>query len=406
MSKISAWMGKSLAFLVVFMAVFSVLGSAAVAEDTADWIVSSHLDRYFQIPQTARVVGMGGSSWVTSSDISSIAGNPAGLGFVTRPELGLTYSHGWYTGDEQVPSFLVNKAPGFDDVGAKAKKNAGGLQLICPCCRSCCSSCGVGGGCNVCGGSGSCWSGGRGVLGFDGWYDDTGFSDFGGTDGNRYRLTAAYGYALNDCFSLGYSLSYFNDDISSNHWDYTLDDGLRHSAGAQLRLGDCGVLGLNSYFAYGNPEVSSPGLGTDEGDLDSWGIELGYACQVLPQTLFATSIDYTEDQFDGVFYAMDQEELRNIDEEISGWGFHLGVEQNYNDMFLPRLGYRYQDWDYSNETQGEFFHGSEDYVSSYHAISTGIGWIYNENLTLDYGVEYRFLGDGDVNNTITAKFHF
>jgi opacity protein-like surface antigen len=205
---------------------------------------------------------------------------------------------------------------------------------------------------------------------------------------------------------LGYSLSYFNDDVSNQYSDYTLDDGLRHSAGAQLRLGECGVLGLNSYFAYGSPEVSSPGLGSDEGDLDSWGVELGYACQVLPQTLFATSIDYTENQSDGVFYALDQEELRNIDEEISGWGFHLGVEQNYNDMFLPRLGYRYQNWDYSNETRGEFFHGSEDYVSSYHAISTGIGWIYNENLTLDYGVEYRLVGDGDVNNTITARFHF
>ncbi|NUP91349.1 MAG: hypothetical protein HUU36_00690, partial [Candidatus Omnitrophica bacterium] len=64
------------------------------------------------------------------------------------------------------------------------------------------------------------------------------------------------------------------------------------------------------------------------------------------------------------------------------------------------------DYSYDSHQVGQYFRGRDDFESNYHAVSTGIGWAYNKCLTLDYGMEYRFIGDGDLNNTVTARFHF
>ncbi len=361
------------------------------ADEVEDWMIESRLDRYYDLPKTARVVGMGGASWVTSNDISSVFGNPAGLGFATGPELGITYSHDEYSGrDSSFAPFIGGNTGGTKAAGnpifcnAEGRKNQGGLQLVLPG-----------------GAGGSC-----GVFGFGAWVDDTNFDDCDDTDAQRYRFNAGYGLKLNDCLSLGYSLTYFNDDVEDRYSDYNLDDGFRHDIGLQLRPGPGCTFGLRTFYAHGNPDTDITTLGSDEGDLDSWGVEFGYSWQVLPCTLLAASVDYQDREYDGIIYAPDQDEIRSFDEEIKGWGFHVGLEQNYRDCLFPRLGYRYQTNDYDSHQVGQYFRGRDDFESNYHAVSTGIGWAYNKCLTLDYGMEYRFIGDGDLNNTVTARFHF
>ncbi len=356
------------------------------ADDIEDWIVESRLDRYYDLPMTARVVGMGGASWVTSNDISSIFGNPAGLGFVLGPEVGITYSHDEYSGEdfsyESIVHDLVGKSAG-DPIyrDSKARKNMGGLQLVLP-----------------------CYS--QGVFGFGLWVDDTNFSDIEGTDAERFILNAGYGYKVNDCLSIGYSLNYFNDDVE-DHWsDYELEDGFRHNFGLQLRPCQGVTFGAMTYFAHGNPDTSIDHLGSDENDLDAWGVEFGYSWQVLPCTLLAASVDYQDRDGNGIVYAPNQDEIQTFDEEIKGWGFHVGLEQNYRNCLFPRLGYRYQTNDYEASQYGMFFRDHSDFDYDYHAFSWGIGWAYNCNLSLDYAMEYRFVNDGDINNTVTARFHF
>jgi long-subunit fatty acid transport protein len=372
-----------------------VLGQAAWSDDFEDYIVQSRLDRYYDLPQTARVLGMGGASLVTSSDISSVFGNPAGLGFVKRPEVGLNYSNEWADGDEIIPFFGTtpgNKAlPDGTPHRVRKNKNQGGLQLVLPCYA-------------------------KGVFGLGAWFDDTDYSDYKNSDAERWRLNAGYGYAVNDCFSFGYSLTYFHDKADDDFTDYKLDDGFRHTFGLQLRPNQCSAFGASAYFAEGHPQTrirrvedpNTPGPfpDNDTGDLDSWGVEFGYSWQVLERTLLAASVDYQEHSFDGTAYAPDQDEVRRTNEDIKGWGFHAGVEQNYFNCMLARLGYRYQTNEYTNSTRGQFFQGRDDFDSNYHAISGGFGWNFSPCLTLDYGVEYRFVGSGDLNNTITARFHF
>ncbi len=356
------------------------------ADEIEEWIVESRLDRYYDLPKTARVVGMGGASLVTSSDISSVFGNPAGLGFVVGPEVGITYSHDEFSGtDFSYEPFNYqdpDKAAG-DPIyrGSKARKNMGGLQLVLP-----------------------CYS--RGVFGFGLWVDDADYSDIEDTDARRYILNAGYGYKVNDCLSIGYSLNYFNDDLDDDWGDYELEDGFRHNFGLQLRPCQGMTFGASTYFAHGNPETSISHFGSDEDDLDAWGVEFGYSWQVLPCTLLAASVDYQDRDGSGMIYAPNQDEVQRFNEDIKGWGFHVGMEQNYRDCLFPRLGYRYQTNDYDYSQYGEYFRDNGSFDANYHAVSWGLGWAYNCNLSLDYAMEYRFIGDGDINNTVTARFHF
>jgi opacity protein-like surface antigen len=382
-----------LAVETVFLLAFSLVAAVcfvqpvfAGQDDIEDWIIQSRLDRYYRLPDTARVLGMGGSSRVTSTDIASVFGNPAGLGFISRPELGLNYSHDWDSGEEYAPGFFDTTEPDKALGSAvpqkvKSHKNQGGLQLVLPC-----FSCGV--------------------FGFGGWVEDKDYNDFRDSEANRYLLNAGYGYKVNDCFSFGYSLTYFNDEVDDFYADYDLEDGFRHTFGLMLKPCPNAVFGVSTFFAHGNPDVKVPGLGTRSGDLDSYGVEFGYSWQVLERTLLAASVDYTINEYDGSIYDPFQDEFQSSDEQIKGWGFHVGLEQNYFDCLLARVGYRYQTNDYENHLRGEFFRDDQDYDANYHAISTGLGWVYNPSLTIDYGVEYRFIGDGDVNNTVTARFHF
>lgn len=356
------------------------------ADEVEDWIVESHLDRYYDLPQTARVVGMGGASSVTSNDISAVSGNPAGLGFAAGPEVGITYSHDEFSGTDMSFEPLVPAVPGkaagdpiFDD--STSRSNLGGLQLVLP-----------------------CYS--QGVFGFGLWMDNTDYNDIEDTEADRYILNAGYGYKINDCFSIGYSLSYFNDEVDDDWSDYDLEDGFRHTFGLQMRPCQGMAFGASTYFGHGNPDTSVDLLGSDEGDLDAWGVEFGYSWQVLPCTLLATSVDYQEHEYDGIIYAPDQDEIRDYNESIDGWGFHVGLEQNYRDCLFPRLGYRYQMNDFDSSQRGLYYRGEDEFDSNYHAVAGGIGWAYNCNLSLDYAMEYRFIGDGDINNTVTARFHF
>lgn len=386
--------GHERAFVLGFIGLICLvtLGSGGVAwgDDYEEWLVESRVDRYYDLPQTAREVGMAGAVGVTAADISSVYNNPAGLGFVKGPEVGLNYSHDELSGEDvdfidlPGPNTFPEKAIGGPfRRKVNGRKDQGGLQLVLP-----------------------CYS--KGVFGFGGWYDDTDIGNNRDGEAERWRVNGGYGYAINDCMSIGYSLTYFNDEVDDDFSDYELDNGFRHTFGLQMRpcASPACVFGLSGYFAHGKPEVDTATIGSEEGDLDSWGLELGYSWQVLERTLLAASVDYNNHTFDGPTYDPIQDEFFNNNEDIDGWGFRVGVEQNYFNCLLARLGYRYQTWDYENRIRGTFFRNDQDFDTEYHAISTGIGWVYNPNLTLDYGLEYRFIGDGDLTNTVSARFHF
>jgi len=399
-------LASNIAFLVVLLLVsttcFLCIPTAnsqglGITQDEQDFLIGSRKARYFDHPHTARSLGMGRSTRSTTGNVTSLFGNPAGLGWITGPELALTYSHDEISGKEQVPmqdEFLL-AADGFNDEDIDEEFDYTGLQLACP-----------------------AWAG-SGILSVGGYYDESETSGLLNTHSHRYRLAAGYAIPINACWTAGYALSYFNDEVHNDFSDYDMDNGFRHSFGLQYHPCSTVAFGVHGFFADGDTDLDSDDAtfiveGADEGDLESWGIETGLEWSCRPTTVVALAFDYTEYEFDGGKYVpmggANASEIRSYEEDIDTWGLHVGVEEKINECLFARVGYRYEENDFESTERGRFF-GSvipemRDLDSDYHAVSGGLGFLWKENLTLDYGIEYRWVGDGDLTNTVTARFHF
>jgi len=336
------------------------------ADDAKDYFIQSAQRRHFDLPQDARAVGMGGSSVPTTADVSSLLGNPAGLGWLEKYELSLSYRYDGLSGDEYPPP-----ATSIDDA-----LHTEILQLAIPLCE-----------------------GELGVLGLGGTLYQSDIDDAVDTDKDGFTLHLAYAKSLCDTWSLGYALSYYNDEEDSNFADYEMDFGLSNRLGVQFRPSECVLLGLDGFYAFG--DTDSDVFGNQDGDRDSWGLNLGVSYQILERTLLAASVDYTDYDVDGHIRNAAVGINQNVDEDGRGWGTHLGAEQGLTDWLALRGGYRYKDNDYDFRAMKPLS-GS----ANYHALSTGAGFKIGENMGIDYGFEYRFVGDGDLTQTVTAKYKF
>jgi opacity protein-like surface antigen len=351
-----------------------ILSPATWADDVEDFFIQHNLKRYFDFPQDARTLALGGSNVATSADLSSVFGNPAGLGWIDACGLSLTYTQDEISGDEYL---YPQGYSGFS--GVEEDFDIGTARLVLP-----------------------IRFGGTLGLGWSGWDSDV--SDSKGTDTEKQIFQAGYGLKLNPCMSLGYSFSYYEDEVDTNCYDYEMDAGYRHTFGLQCRPNSCMTMGLSGFFAYGDAEMDQLVIGSQNGDRTSWGLELGNSWQICERTLFTTSIDYTEYDLEADVVNHNLQLFQNADEGGEAWGYHAGVEQRCCNWMVARAGYHYIDNEYDFNDGGVVSSLDED--ADYHAVSTGLGFDVRKNLTLDYGFQYRFIGDGDMTNTVTATFHF
>ncbi len=351
-----------------------ILAPASWGDDVEDFFIQHNQSRYFDFPQDARTLALGGSNLATSADLSSVFGNPAGLGFIDGCGLSLTYSHNEISGEE----YLMDPGiPNFS--GIEEDYDVGTVRLALP-----------------------IRVGGTLGLGWSGWDSDVDDSHNTSTEKDIFHI--GYGARLNECMSFGYSLSYFRDELDAACGDYDMDDGYRHTFGLQCRTNSCMVVGLSGFFASGDAESDFLVFGPQDADRDSWGLELGSSWQVFERTLFTTSVDYTEYDLDANMVNHNLQLNQNVDEGGESWGFHAGVEQRCCGWLVARAGYHYRDNEYDFNDSGVASSLSES--ADYHALSTGLGFDIRKNLTLDYGFQYRFIGDGDITNTVSATFHF
>ncbi len=67
-------------------------------------------------------------------------------------------------------------------------------------------------------------------------------------------------------------------------------------------------------------------------------------------------------------------------------------------------GYRYRNNDYDFHDAGAASHLSGN--ADFHAASTGLGYSFNEHVRLNYGFEYRWIGDGDMTHAVSLDLLF
>lgn len=342
-----------------------LLAGSVMAEGREDFYTQTNQQRYFNMAENARTFGMAGSSVPTSSDSSSVAGNPAGLGFMKDAEVSATYYRDTISG---------NDAADYGDV--ETDIDGGHVLAAVPLAPTL-------DGTPKYGTLGLGWSGAKGEA-----------DDVANSDGKGYSLTVAYGKDLSDSLALGYSAAFvhkkFTAHSATTDFSSKMDNGVVQTVGLQKKLSSATTLGVDTNFGFGTyeSEATSGGnvaQGEDE-DIHSWGAEVGVG-HTMGATTLAGAIDYETYQSD-------------IGDDSYAWGIRTGLEQAFTDWLKGRIGYRYQaNFDYDA--------GFGNDNAKYNAVSLGAGVKLMKNLFADYGTEYRWVGDGsDWTHTVTLSVPF
>lgn len=357
-------------------------GNMSRADDVTDLYFQQSIERYFEYPQNARTFGMAGSSVPTSRDSSSVIGNPAGLAAMRGGEVSGSYGFSRLSGNE-FPT----------DVGVEQRTNAGQGMIAFPIVPRLNDR-------SEYGNFGLAWSTESGD-----WHDDS-FD----TEMERTTVTAAYAVPISDTVNLGYSLGWFDDRFQSHAvFDYPMGNGLRHTLGAQWQQSRDTQVGAALLVGHGRHHaLFGPGIKGDS-DMLQVGADVGVE-QRMERWLVAVRANYSHLSSDGEVVSSIPQNVVGGDENGNIFGLAAGLEYQIDRNITVRGGYRLAGLDSYRYNRVELndLNGS----AYYNAWTLGAGWsfpVHSDYVTevdLDYGVEYRDVGDHDWQHVITASIPF
>lgn len=371
--------------------VVAVNVGTTLADGRDDLYFQQGKQRYFNQPQNARSFGMAGSTMQTSSDSSNVVSNPAGLGFMQRGDASVTYSHDTISGNENAT---------YDRV--EQRENGGQVLLAGP----------LGPYANDLpeyGNFGIGWSG----------YDSNVHNDPYNASTDGYRLTLAYAKAISETTSIGYSLAYFNDEYTSNLYNYSMTNGFRNTIGIVNKASSDLTIGASAFWGFGKHDIdliSANGASSSAGnsDSDEFGLSLGAGYQAAEGTLVSTGLDYEYYDSKGDLKSGNNPAVvYGGDEKAHVLNARVGVEQTVTDTFKVRGGYMYGgnlSYDYKDRSELRNLDGNS---AKYNGWSAGAGLslpigkeYYVEAVNVDYGVQFRPLGHDDWQHVVTVSAPF
>jgi long-subunit fatty acid transport protein len=363
--------------------VVGIFPGVANADDTTDLYFQVATERYYNTQQNARTFGMAGSSVPTTSDSSSIVGNPAGLGFMRGGEFSGTYSYDQISGDEFPTGVSVdqNSNIGSTLLAIPLQETPDGLPTF--------GNLGIG------------WSGVDSR-----WEDDT-----FGTLAQKTQVFATYAYAIDTDLSLGYNLTWTDDKFQSRDIsNYTMGDGFKHTLGAQWKAAAETVIGAAIFFGHGTHHaLFGPGIRKDS-DTNLFGFDIGVSHDLTEELLLTAAAGYSNLDTDGNVKESIPANVVGGSEEGDTYDFRIGAEYAVAEATDLRAGYRFaglDSYDYSREELDPL-----DGSANYNALSLGIGQKFStgdpfiQSINLDYGVEVRFIGDTDWQHVVTVSIPY
>jgi hypothetical protein len=375
---------KILGKVVAVSCVSVAAASLGYADEKAhDFYFQQNQQRFIAQPQDARMFGMAGSTALTAANSLSTVNNPGGLGLMQYGDVSAAYGYNEITG---------NSYPGGARV--KDKQNSGQVYGALP----------VG---PVKGGLPD-----YGNVGF-GWYGRTGdwTQDPQNTDSGTYQVSGGYGKAISDTAAIGYSLTYQHDSVDADGYKYDSAESFLHNVGIQVRDSKDLTLGGSVTFGHGSHDLEPRAgvAGTDSVDQFSFGVG-GAAEYMMDSTSLGFGVDYTYYDNSGT----------NELVSASPWGgdstghamnVRVGIEERLNEWFAVRGGYRYAsnfDWDYKRVGLDPL-----DGSAKFNAwtVGAGLNFGFDEGdfiraLMIDYGVEYRDVGNNDWQHLVSVAAPF
>lgn len=381
MNRLSLCVGRVALLSAVVVAVNT---GTAFADGRDDLYFQQAKQRYFNQPQNARSFGQAGATLQTSSDSSNVVSNPAGLGFMKRGDLSLTYGRDIVSGNE-------NKT--YQDV--EQRENGGQVLLAGPLGPY----------------ADDLPEYGTFGLGWSGYDSDVARDPFDATS-NGYRVTLAYGKAISESTSIGYSLAYFNDLYKNSLTKNDMTNGFRNTIGVVHKAADDLTLGASAFWGFGDRDVDVSGVNLGDSNQDQYGVGLGASYVVAEGTTLSTGLDYEYYDSSGPIAQADTAVVFGGDESGHVMNARIGVEQEVTDWFRARAGYMYGGNLSYNFKRAEL-DNLDGNSAKYNGWSAGAGLnlpigkeYFVEAINLDYGVQYRPLGHNDWQHVVTVSAPF
>ena len=351
--------------------------SAAHANPQQQYYISQALGRYFQLPIDARTLSVSsGDGLLCRGSVCNYL-NPAGLGFSRRNELGITISDRSIGGDDFTNADQIEQSEGSGYiVGAFP---LGDSEHSSP-------------------------EYGSLGLGFSRYQGDTDDPINSTPDG--HRRTFAYGYAPTEQFSLGYSFTFFDDQLKSDLADIHSHSRFLHLFGLQTELG-------NGYSLGGVFQ-----LGIGQSDTEDF-VFRSDGLSKLRQYTYSLSLKKTWERTNLSIFSdfTDLHSRGNLDQASSAvviggseqgqiFNFSLGSETRVIDQLYARFG--------SRVFSGHYKFLRPDLMNlsgnlNGYGFSTGMGYDFDidcNNLKVDYGVEYLTVARGEWQHILSLAFLF
>ncbi len=374
------------AALLTSLAIAMSIHQAHADDKQRDFYFQEQQQRFVEQPYDARMLGMSGSTNLTTANALATAQNPGGLGLMRYGDLSASYSFNEITGHEY-PS----------GSNAKDKQNIGQVYGATPINPT----------------ADGLPDGGNFGLGWWGRSGDWTY-DPDNTDSGAYQVSGAYGKAIGDYAGLGYGLTYQKDSLDSDIHEYDSGETFLHTVGLQIHSAEDLTWGTTISIGHGEHNLDHKGHRADSQTVKQmqYGIATGLEYRV-DRTAMAFGADYT-------FYSNNGDDAPSANDPGYVFGgdslgrvmnLRVGLEQYLDEWIAIRGGYRYAanfTWDYDRSDLRDLTGSAE-----YNAWTAGVGVKYEMDkdsfitaLLLDYAAEYRAVGNNDWQHFVTLSTPF
>jgi opacity protein-like surface antigen len=347
--------------------------SLTYADKQNDFFITQATERYFRMPYDAKALSTGGASSQVCEGAACIFMNPAGLGFMNSYGLSGTLGNSSKDGVEffNEDQFSQIERSGF---------LAGAIPL----------------------GENSKY--GVLSLGYSRFYGQT--NDEISTDVDGFTETFGYSLALNENLSLGYSVTFFDDQLRTELSDLHSHSRFLHLFSVQAKLGDGIKLGGTFRLGIGQSDtedfvLESNGLSNLRQYSGDIALSKDFDCIT---GIISFSYSFLSSRSNDLPFS--EPVVFGGDEKGEDYNLGIGIEYNITDQIPLRAGYRYRHADYSFYRPGLETLGGTVNANGW---STGVGYVFNQGeypVKLDYGFDYSSAGYGAVQHLVSLSVLF
>lgn len=373
---------KSSFFLAQIIIIFLCLGPKnALADSVEDFYIQQALDRYFTLPNDARSLGTGGSTNMDCRGAICTFLNPAGLARLESHEVATSVSTRRVDGNE----FLTGEE-------IEQIEDRGYVLLALSLGQS---------------DSGSDY--GTLAVGYSRYRGETNDRISSTPDG--HRRTVAYGVNLNDAIDVGYTFTFYDDQLNSELADLHSHARFLHLFGARYAISDKTNVGSVFRLGIGQSDtedyiIQSNGLSRPK----EYGAEVGISTQ-LENFKHSAGFGYSYVKSEGDLAEVSSPQVVfGSNEKGEFFTLKSGVEYEFAGSYCARGGLRWYEapsyrFERSDLSQ---LNGSLRGIG----YSAGLGYTFKNSDTntkyavLDYGFDYLSAANGIWEHRVSLSVPF